>query len=137
MKKATLNQALIWWSSLTTDELNEAMSKRFLPHVLARKLSNQQIKKLYNDFYYEPFKTVNLDNLKMDIDFQNSVNIYYDLGDAKDPIHICYWYFEEWEEDAELVVPAMLNAINLFLWNKQMLLDTLKIDLKEILTNIK
>ena len=43
-----------------------------------------------------------------------SVNIYIDKGDDVEPIQIVYWHEDEWLEDAETVVPAMLNAIDLF-----------------------
>ena len=64
-------------------------------------------------------------NLKLARDSE-SLNIYIDNGDDKDPTHICYWYFEEWEEDAELVVPAMLTAMELFYTGKHLeLIDTI------------
>jgi hypothetical protein len=28
---------------------------------------------------------------------QESVSIYREQGEDKDPIHVCYWYFEEWD----------------------------------------
>lgn len=52
--KANLKESLKWWCGLSSEELTEVMSRRFLPHVLPHKLSNQQIKKIYNDFYAEP-----------------------------------------------------------------------------------
>jgi hypothetical protein len=64
-----------------------------------------------------------ISNMKMTIDSE-SVNIYVDKGES-DYIHVAYWYFEEWEEDAETVVPAMLTAIDLFNNNKELLLKTL------------
>jgi len=63
-------------------------------------------------------------NLKLARDSE-SLNIYVDNGDDKDPTHICYWYFEEWEEDAELVVPAMLVAMELFYTDQFQLVNTL------------
>jgi len=54
-----------------------------------------------------------IDNLKMVIDSE-SLNIYLDHGDDKDPTHIVYWTEDEWVEDPETVVGAMLIAIDLF-----------------------
>jgi hypothetical protein len=65
-----------------------------------------------------------IDKMQLTIDAE-SVNIYIDNGEETDPTHIAYWYFEEWEEDAETVVPAMLTAIDLFHRDKKLLLKTL------------
>tara|TARA_Y100000310_G_scaffold328361_1_gene396380 strand:- start:115 stop:342 length:228 start_codon:yes stop_codon:yes gene_type:complete len=54
-----------------------------------------------------------IDNLKMVIDSE-SLNIYLDNGEDKDPTHIIYWTQDEWMEDPETVVGAMLIAIDLF-----------------------
>ena len=67
-----------------------------------------------------------IDNLVLTIDVE-SVSIYIDNGEDEEPTHVAYWYFEEWEEDAELVVPAMLKAIDLFHRDKTLLLETLGI----------
>lgn len=48
--KYNLASSLKWFSSLTPEENKKVMQKRFLSHVQSRKLSNQQIKKLCNDF---------------------------------------------------------------------------------------
>lgn len=54
-----------------------------------------------------------------------SLNIYIDLGEDKEPIHICYWHIDEWLEDAETVVGAMLVAMELFYTDKEELLNRL------------
>ena len=36
---------------------------------------------------------------------------------------------KEWEEDAEIVVPAMLRAVTLFFEDKELLLETLDYDI--------
>ena len=59
-----------------------------------------------------------LDKMKMDIDSE-SVSIYIDFGEDKDIMPICYWHEDEWLEDAETVVPAMLKAIDLFNHDKK------------------
>lgn len=66
------------------------------------------------------------DKMKLCID-QESVNIYIDNGDDKEPTHICYWHEDEWLEDAETVVPAIINAINLFYTDKGQLLYKLNV----------
>ena len=67
-----------------------------------------------------------IDKLVLTIDAE-SVTIYIDNGEDEEPTHVAYWYFEEWEEDAEIVVPAMLTAIDLFYRDKKLLLETLGI----------
>lgn len=74
----------------------------------------------------------NLHLLKLDRDSE-SLSIYFDIGEEKEIIPICYWHFEEWEEDAETVVPAMLSAMELFYSNKELLLTTLGWDLETTL----
>ena len=54
-----------------------------------------------------------INNLKMVIDSE-SLNIYIDNGENKEPTHVVYWTEEEWLEDPELVVGAMLQAIDLY-----------------------
>lgn len=54
-----------------------------------------------------------VENLKLAIDSE-SVNIYVDNGDDQDPTHIVYWHEDEWLDDPEMVVPAMLRAIDLY-----------------------
>ena len=64
-------------------------------------------------------------NLKIARDSE-SLNIYVDNGEEKDPTHIVYWTEDEWLEDAELVVPAMLTATELFYTGKHIqLVETL------------
>jgi len=67
-----------------------------------------------------------IDDMKLSRD-DESLEIYIDEGDDRDPIQICYWYFEEWEEDAETVVPAMLKAMELFYTDKEELLERLNL----------
>ena len=74
----------------------------------------------------------NLSKLKLIRDAE-SLTVFFDLGLDKEIIPICYWYFEEWEEDAETVVPAMLKAMELFYTDKKLLLTTLGFDLNTIL----
>ena len=62
-------------------------------------------------------------NIKLVID-NESVNIYYDNGDDKEPIHICYWHIDEWEEDSDVAI-AIFKAIELFYTNKIELLNRL------------
>jgi len=62
----------------------------------------------------------NIENIKLAID-NESVNIYYDNGDDKEPIHICYWHIEEWGEDCEVAIP-IFKAIELFYTDKKELL---------------
>ena len=64
---------------------------------------------------------INLNKLKLTID-NESVNIYIDNGEDKEPTHLFYWYFEEWEEDSSIVI-SIFNAINLFYTDKQKLLN--------------
>jgi hypothetical protein len=56
-------------------------------------------------------------NLKLSKD-SYSLNIFVDNGEDKDPTHIVYWTEDEWLEDAETVVPAMLTAMELFYMGK-------------------
>ena len=69
-----------------------------------------------------------LNNLHLDQD-NESVSIYISFGGERDIIPICYWHFTEWEEDAEIVVPAMLRAVTLFYEDKETLLETLDYDI--------
>lgn len=63
-------------------------------------------------------------DLKLTID-QESVNIYVDNGEDKDPINIRYWHIDEWKEDSELVI-SILNAVQMFYTDKQKLIDLTK-----------
>ena len=67
-------------------------------------------------------------NLKLSIDSQ-SVNIYFDNGDDKDPTHVVYWHIEEVEEDSNVAI-SMANAINLYHTNPKELLNKLGFDTK-------
>jgi len=53
-------------------------------------------------------------NLRIAIDGE-SVNIYIETGG--EPIHVVYWTEDEWLEDAETVVPAIIKAMELFYTN--------------------
>jgi hypothetical protein len=66
---------------------------------------------------------VYLPNMKLAIDGE-SVNIYVDRGDDKEPIHIVYWHLDEVEEDAEVAI-SMANAVNIFHTDKKLLLEKL------------
>lgn len=56
-------------------------------------------------------KTIDRENLKLSID-SASVNIYID-NEEEEPTHICYWYYEEWEEDPT-IKESIFNAILLY-----------------------
>ena len=66
-------------------------------------------------------------NLQISID-EESVNIYRDYGEDKDPLHIVYWTEDEWLEDPETVVPAIISAINLYYTNQTTLLQILGLE---------
>lgn len=70
-----------------------------------------------------------LQRLKLSID-DSSVEVYVDNGSDVEPKNICYWNSDEWEEDPETVVPAMLGAISLFNKNKKLLVETLGYSIK-------
>ena len=59
-------------------------------------------------------------NLKLTID-QESVNIYIDNGEDKDPTNICYWHIDEREENSEVAI-SIFNAIQLYYTNPKSLL---------------
>jgi|TARA_R100000479_G_C6304886_1_gene171710 hypothetical protein len=63
-------------------------------------------------------------DIKLAID-QESVNIYIDNGEDKEPTHICYWHSDEWEEDIT-IIPSIFNAIQMFYTDKQKLINTIK-----------
>lgn len=50
--------------------------------------------------------------LRLTID-QESVNIYIDNGEDREPTHIVYWHLDEVEEDANVAI-SIANAIHLF-----------------------
>ena len=66
-----------------------------------------------------------MSNMVLTID-QESVNIFIDNGENKEPTHICYWHIEEWEEDPTVVI-SIANAIQLFYTNKKELLNKLEL----------
>jgi hypothetical protein len=57
----------------------------------------------YDVFYKNQIK-VAIDN--------ESVNIYIDSGEDEDPVQLCYWHQDEWEEDPS-ILPSIFNAIDL------------------------
>jgi len=61
--------------------------------------------------------------MKLSID-NESVDIYIDNGDTREPSHICYWHLDEVEEDSSVAI-SIANAINLFHTNKLKLIETL------------
>lgn len=63
-------------------------------------------------------------DLKLTID-NESVDIYIDNGDDKDPLQICYWHIDEWEEDSEVAI-SIFKAIELYYTNPKKLITTLK-----------
>lgn len=65
--------------------------------------------------------------LKIAIDSE-SLNIYRENGENEEPTHFLYYHEDEWLEDPEIVVPAMLQAINLFYSDQELLLKKLGYD---------
>jgi hypothetical protein len=62
---------------------------------------------------------------KMELSIDNeSVDIYIDNGDTREPSHICYWHLDEVEGDSSVAI-SIANAINLFHTNKLKLIETL------------
>ena len=61
--------------------------------------------------------------LSISIDSE-SVNIYVDNGDDKEPLHVVYWHLDEVEEDASVAI-SIANAIHLYHTNPQVLVDKL------------
>ena len=57
-----------------------------------------------------------------------SVNIYRQINDDDEPLHIVYWHEDEWLEDAESVVPAMIKAIELYYTDQIQLLKVLGLE---------
>ena len=66
--------------------------------------------------------------MKLAID-NESVNIYIDNGDDKEPTHVCYWHLDEVEEDSSVAI-SIANAINLFHTDKSKLVETIFGELK-------
>lgn len=62
---------------------------------------------------------------RLDISIDSeSVNIYVDNGEDKEPLHIVYWHIEEVKEDADVAI-SIANAIHLYHTNPQLLIDKL------------
>jgi hypothetical protein len=68
--------------------------------------------------------------LKLAIDGE-SVNIYIDKGEDKEPIHIVYWHLDEVEEDANVAI-SIANAIHLYHSNPQKLVNLSTANIKLI-----
>ena len=68
-------------------------------------------------------------DLKLSID-RESLNIYFDQGEDKEPIHVVYWHIDEVEEDATVAI-SMVNAVHLFYTNPKELLAKANLDLIE------
>lgn len=66
-------------------------------------------------------------NLKLAIDSE-SINIYREIGKDEDSIHIVYWHEDEWLENPKTVVPAIIQAINLYYTDQIELLKKLNLD---------
>lgn len=63
-------------------------------------------------------------NLKIAID-DESINIYRDNGEDNEPTHVVYWHEDEWLEDSETVVPAIIRAMELYYTDQYELLSVL------------
>ena len=57
-----------------------------------------------------------IDKMKLTWDSE-SINIYIDEGNDRDPIQLFYWHTDEILEDSEIILHIM-NAIHLFYTNK-------------------
>ena len=62
-----------------------------------------------------------LKDFKLSIDAE-SVNIYFDNGEDKEPTHIVYWHLDEVKEDENVAI-SMCNAIDLFYRNPKELIE--------------
>ena len=67
----------------------------------------------------------NLDQLTVAID-EESVNIYFDMGEDEEPIHVVYWHEDEFLEDSSVIFSA-LNAVDMANRNPQELLERLEL----------
>lgn len=78
--------------------------------------------------YYDPVgeNPFPMRPLKLTID-NESVNIYIDNGDGKEPTHIAYWHADECEEDGT-VMCSVATAIQYYYTDPQKLLETLGYD---------
>ena len=72
-------------------------------------------------------RVIDRDRLKL-VQDGYSLNIYIENGGDEEPTHVAYWVDDEWMEDAESVVPAMLNAMELFYTNPELLLEKLGLE---------
>lgn len=70
-------------------------------------------------------------NLKLAIDSE-SVNIYIDNGDDKEPTHVVYWHIDEVEEDANVAI-SIANAIDLFHTDQKLMLSKIGLDADKLL----
>jgi hypothetical protein len=62
---------------------------------------------------------------KLSIAIDNeSVNIYVDNGDDKEPLHVVYWHIDEVAEEAGVAI-SMVIAVQLYYTNPQELIDRL------------
>lgn len=61
--------------------------------------------------------------LSLSID-QESVGIYIEQGQTKDPIHVVYWHLDEVKEDENVAI-SIANAINLYHTKPQELINVL------------
>jgi hypothetical protein len=69
------------------------------------------------------FSKKDLKKLTLDLGV-DCVHIYFDYKDKAEPIHICYWLIDEWEEDSEVAV-SIFRAIQLYYIDKVELLERL------------
>jgi len=56
-----------------------------------------------------------------------ALDIYIENGFDKDPTTVVYWVSDEWEEDPETVVPAMMTAMELFYNNPEELFSRINL----------
>lgn len=91
-----------------------------------QKLRDKFICEVYRNFFMVKFNYYAswLDKMYISRD-DASLEIGFNLSDSHDPFVICYWNSDEWLEDAESVVPAMMRAQELFYTNKKILLSSL------------
>ena len=64
-------------------------------------------------------------NMKLAIDSE-SVNIYIDNGEDKEPTHVIYWHLDEIHEDPSVAI-SIAKAIELYYTNPELLLEKIKI----------
>jgi len=56
-----------------------------------------------------------------------ALDIYIENGEDKDPTTVVYWVDDEWEEDPETVVPAMVTAMELFYTDPEKIFEKLNL----------